>query len=90
MDPEVGAARSPLPSTRPQGNTAGGTLSGSPAPVGALTHAMVTRTRDITRTVKQHKDGTITSDPSKHAFLVTREPADHREAILSPEWRDVM
>ena len=35
-------------------------------------------------------DGTVTYDPSRRAFLATREPAGHREAVTSPEWRRAM
>ena len=52
----------------------------------APAHAMVTRTRDNTHTLLQRKDGTVTYDPSSRAFLATREPTNHREAVTSPEW----
>nr|XP_020155902.1 uncharacterized protein LOC109741234 [Aegilops tauschii subsp. strangulata] len=64
--------------------------SSVPGSTAAPAHAMVTRTRDHTRKVVHRTDGSINYDLTRRAFLVSREPTDHREAMASPAWRAAM
>ncbi|XP_073368117.1 uncharacterized protein [Aegilops tauschii subsp. strangulata] len=78
---DTGSQEDPIPSS------AAAPGSSAPAPPA---HAMVTRTRDHTRKLAHRTDGTVNYDPSRRAFLVSREPRDHREAMASPAWRAAM